>query len=115
MIHTVNHNVTGDNGTQRNIIIEPVLHQSTDHQLNATGLYKLYKGGNDGEAVLFEIQEIAPEIGESKPLLDDKKNPDYLGQIRFEGEITSKWHYSEGSLSHYEQQQVVEFIQNTNS
>ena len=112
MIHTVNHNVTGDNGTQRNIIIEPVLHQSTGHRLNATGLYKLYKG-DDGEAILFEIQEIAPEIGESKPLLDDKKNPDYLGQIRFEND--SKWHYSEGPLSDYEQQQVVEFIQNTNS
>lgn len=115
MIHTVNHNVTGDNGAQRNIIIEPVLHQSTNHELNATGLYKLYKGGTDGEAILFEIQEIAPEIGESKPLLDDNKNPDYLGQIRFDGSIASKWHYSEGPLSHYEQQQVVEFIQNTNS
>ncbi|QTE38227.1 hypothetical protein J3L18_03905 [Mucilaginibacter gossypii] len=114
MIHTVNHNVTGDNGTQRNIIIEPVLHQSTNHELNATGLYKLYKGGADGEATLFEIQEIAPEIGESKPLLDDNKNPDYLGQIRFEGDVTSKWHYSEGTLSNNEQQQVVEFIQNTN-
>lgn len=114
MIHTVNHNVTSDNGTQRNIIIEPVLHQSINHELNATGLYKLYKGGADGEATLFEIQEIAPEIGESKPLLDDNKNPDYLGQIRFEGDVTSKWHYSEGTLSDYEQQQVVDFIQNTN-
>ncbi len=113
MIHTVN-NVTGDNGTQRNIIIEPVLHQSANHELNSTGLYKLYKGGADGEAILFEVQEIAPEIGESKPLLDDKKNPDYLGQIQFEGDVTSKWHYSEGTLSDYEQQQVVDFIQNTN-
>jgi hypothetical protein len=115
MIHTVNHNVTGDNGTQRNIIIEPVLHQTANHELNTTGLYKLYKGGNDGEAILFEIQEIAPEIGESKPQLDDKKNPDYLGQIQFEGNSTSVWHYSEGILSKYEQEQIVEFIQNTNS
>ena len=115
MIHTVNHSVTGDNGTQRNIIIEPVLHQSAQHQLNGTGLYKLYKGGDEGEVTLFEIQAIAPEIGESAPLLDDKKNPDYLGQIQFNGDTNSAWDYSEGVLSSYEQQQVVEFIQNTNS
>jgi hypothetical protein len=113
MIHTVNHSVTNDNGTQQNIIIEPVLHQSADHELNGTGLYKLYKGGSEGEATLFELQPIAPEIGDSVPLLDDKKNPDYLGQIQFTD--GSKWHYSEGVLSSYEQQQVVEFIQNTNS
>jgi hypothetical protein len=111
MIHTVNHNVTGDNGVHRNIIIEPVLHQSVNHELNATGLYKLYNGNADGEAILFEIQEIAPEIGESKPLLDDKRNPDYLGQILFDAD--SNWHYSEGLLSPDEQQQVVDFIQNT--
>ena len=115
MIHTVNHSVTNDNGVQHNIIIEPVLSQSAGHELHSSGLYKLYKGGDEGEATLFEIQEIAPEIGESKPLLDDKKNPDYLGQIQFNGDSNSKWHYSEGVLSAYEQQQVVEFILNTNS
>jgi hypothetical protein len=113
MTHTVNHIITGNNGTQRNIIIEPVLHQSLNHELNATGLYKLYNGSADGEAILFEIQEIAPEIGESKPLLDDKKNPDYLGQILFDSDAVSKWQYSEGHLSPDEQQQVVDFIQNT--
>ncbi|AYL95616.1 hypothetical protein [Mucilaginibacter celer] len=113
MIHTVNHSVTNDNGVQQNIIIEPVLHQSAGHELNSTGLYKLYKGGSEGEVTLFELQPIAPEIGESVPLLDDKKNPDYLGQIQFNN--NSEWQYSEGVLSVYEQQQVVEFIKNTNS
>lgn len=115
MIHTVNHNVTDDSGSQRKIIIEPVLHQTANHQLTGNGLYKLYKGGAEGEAALFEIQEIAPEIGESKPLLDDKKNPDYLGQIQFEGNNSSEWLYSEGVLSAYEQQQVVDFIQSTSN
>lgn len=113
MIQTVNHNVTDDNGVQHNVIIEPVLHQSTDQQLSGTGLYKLYKGGDEAETTLFEVQPIAPEIGENIQPLDDKKNPDYLGQIQFNG--GSAWQYSEGVLSDYQQQQVVEFIQNTNS
>ncbi|MEO3404809.1 hypothetical protein AAFN85_12960 [Mucilaginibacter sp. CAU 1740] len=115
MIHTVNHSVTNNNGSQQNIIIEPVLHQSASHELNSTGLYKLYKAGDKGEAILFEIQPIAPEIGESAPLVDDKKNPVYLGQISFKGDKHSEWHYSEGGLSVDEQQQLVDFIQNTNN
>ena len=115
MIHTVNHNVTTAEGAQRNIIIEPVLTHTSSTDLEVTGLYKLYKGGDIAEATLFEVQNIAPEIGESIPLLDDKNNPDYLGQIEFKHDDNPvDWYYSEGILSLYEQRQVVEFIRNTN-
>lgn len=113
MINTINHHVTDNNGVQHHVIIEPVLHQLTYNQLMDTGLYKLYKGGDEAETTIFEVQPIAPEIGENVQPLDDNKNPDYLGQIRFTGD--SDWHYSEGFLSVYEQEQLVEFIRSANS
>lgn len=110
MIRTVSHSVKKDDGIERNIIIEPVLTQSASNGLDFTGVYTLYKDSNAGEYHLLDIQEIAPEIGESKPLLDDKKNPDFLGRIVFKGD-SSNWEYTGGTLSANEQQQLITYIQ----
>jgi hypothetical protein len=111
MTNTVNYYIKKDNGTTINIIIEPVLTQAANNHLNFTGVYALYKGNDHGEARLLEMQEIAPEIGESYPLVDDAKNPDFLGRLTYNSNKL-KWEYTGGSLSPSEQHQIVEFIQN---
>ncbi|MGF7037370.1 hypothetical protein [Mucilaginibacter lappiensis] len=114
MTRTISQSIKKDNGTTRNIIIEPVMTQSANDKLDLTGIYTLYKDTDKQKMDLLEIQEIAPEIGESKPLLDDKNNPDFLGQIIFKND-GSEWQYIKGSLSINELEQIVSFIQNTHS
>ena len=110
MTNTVNHYIKKDDGTTINIIIEPVLTQAANNHLNFTGVYAIYKGNDHGDVHLLEIQEIAPEIGESYPLIDNAKNPDFLGRLTYNNSKL-KWEYTGGSLSANEQHQIVEFIQ----
>jgi hypothetical protein len=112
MPHTVSYNINTDNGTTRNIIIEPVQTQAANNHLDFTGVYAIYNGNNHGEAHLLELQEIAPEIGDSLPLLDDIKNPDFLGRLTYNND-TSKWEYTGGPLSAAEQDQIIAFIQSS--
>ncbi|MDN5288932.1 MAG: hypothetical protein JWR38_5206 [Mucilaginibacter sp.] len=109
MNRTISHNVKKDDGTTRNVIIEPVLAQSTNDQLSFTGVYTLYKDNHKKGTNLLDIQEIAPEIGDSNPLLDDKSNPDFLGQLTFKDD-GSEWQYVKGSLPTGELEQIVSFI-----
>jgi hypothetical protein len=112
MIRIVSHSIKKQNGASINIIIEPVLSQAVNNELNFTGVYTLYKDTDKKETDLLDIQEIAPEIGESKPMVDDKNNPGFLGRITFEND-DSEWHYSGGKLPAYEQEQIVAFIKNS--
>ncbi|SDD22657.1 hypothetical protein SAMN05216464_101131 [Mucilaginibacter pineti] len=110
MIRTVSHSIKKDNGTATNIIIEPVLTQSASNGLDFTGVYTLYKDTDAHEYHLLDIQEIAPEIGDSLPLVDDKKNPDFLGRIVIKGD-NSNWEYTGGTLTPDEQSQLISYIQ----
>ncbi|WP_184549185.1 hypothetical protein [Mucilaginibacter sp. FT3.2] len=110
MPHTVSRYINTDDGTTRNILIEPVLTQASNSHLEFTGVYTIYKGNDHGEAHLLELQEIAPEIGESLPLTEDVRNPDFLGRLTYNNQ-RSKWEYTGGKLSAKEQGQIVEFIQ----
>jgi hypothetical protein len=110
MTRTISYSIKKDDGTVKNIIIEPVLTQSANNELNTTGVYTLYKDTDQKETDLLDIQEIAPEIGESKPLIDDKNNPGFLGQLTFKSDDT-EWQYTKGSLPANELDQIVAFIQ----
>lgn len=110
MTNTVNYYIKKDNGAALNIIIEPVLTQAANNHRDFTGVYALYKGNDHGEAQLLELQDIAPEIGDSLPLLDNVKNPDFLGRLTYNA-IKLKWEYTGGTLSAKEQEQIVAFIQ----
>jgi len=112
MPRTVSYQINNDNGNPINIIIEPVQTQAANNRLDFTGVYTLYKGDGHGEVHLLEIQEIAPEIGDSLPLADDVMNPDFLGRFTYNNN-KSKWEYTGGPLSVNEQAQVVAFIQST--
>lgn len=112
MNSTISHNVRKDDGTTRNVIIEPVLALSANDQLNFTGVYTLYKDTHKKGSDLLAIQEIAPEIGESRPLLDDKNNPDFLGQLIFKNDAR-EWQYAKGSLPVNELEQIVSFIKDS--
>ncbi|MDN3548082.1 hypothetical protein [Mucilaginibacter aquaedulcis] len=112
MIRIVSHSIKKENGANINVIIEPVLSQAVNNELNFTGVYTLYKDSEKKGTDLLDIQEIAPEIGESKPLIDDKYNPGFLGRITFEND-DSEWHYSGGKLPPFEQEQIVAFIKNS--
>ncbi len=110
MPRTVSYNINTDQNKTLNVIIEPIQTQSKNNHLDFTGVYAIYKGNDHGEAHLIELQEIAPEIGDSLPLLDDVKNPDFLGRLTYNSS-KSKWEYTGGSLSSAEQEQVISFIQ----
>jgi hypothetical protein len=112
MNRIISHNIKKDDGSTRSVIIEPVLALSTNDQLSFTGVYALYVDTHKKSSNLLDIQEIAPEIGESKPLLDDKNNPDFLGQLTFKDE-DSEWQYTKGSLPVDELEQIVSFIKNS--
>ncbi|WP_183559348.1 hypothetical protein [Mucilaginibacter sp. SP1R1] len=114
MTRTVSYSIKKDTGSIINIIIEPVLTQSDHGTLSFTGVYTLYKDTDKKDKDLLDIQEIAPEIGESKPLLDDKNNPDFAGQLTL-NTAGSEWIYTSGDkgvvLSVNEQKQIIAFIE----
>ncbi|WDF80465.1 hypothetical protein ACFGVS_07075 [Mucilaginibacter sp. AW1-7] len=112
MPRTVSYQINKDNGSPISIIIEPVQTQSSNNSLDFTGVYALYKGDSHGVAHLLELQEIAPEIGDSLPLVEDVLNPAFLGRLTYDNNKL-KWDYTGGPLSANEQAQVVAFIQST--
>jgi len=89
-------------GSLRNIIIEPIL----EHNLADNGTYKIYKTSIDNQSVLF-TEEL--EIDESRPVLADGDNPDYLGIIKFPQ--TGPWEYEGDLLTNGEQQQIISILQ----
>jgi len=113
MPHTVSYNISRNDGTTRSVLIEPVLTQSKDNNVDFTGVYTIYEGNEQGAAHLLEIQAIAPEVGESLPLLDDNRNPEFLGRVIF-NKNASRWEYTGGALSDSEQNQVIQFVQSGN-
>ncbi|GAA4333044.1 hypothetical protein GCM10023149_39590 [Mucilaginibacter gynuensis] len=107
MINPVTFTVISPDGSERKLIIEPVIERSAGEQVHATGVYKLYKSAFDDKTILFTEPL---EIGKENNDLADASNPDYLGKITTES--NAKWHYEGDLLSHEEQQQVVDYIAN---
>jgi class 3 adenylate cyclase len=91
MINPVQTTIPQPDGTDRQVIIEPLLHKDSDRCLQPTGVYKIYKDAFGDETHLFT--ELA-EFGEVNDDLPDEQNPDYLGKFVFSG----------GSVQHFEGQ-----------
>ena len=104
MINPVYFNIEHEDGSKRNIIIEPVLEKSGSG-VTATGSYKIYKNSVDNQSNLFTEKL---EIDEKNDDLPDENNPDYLGI--FSIGVKGKWHYEGSLLNAGEQAQVVGYI-----
>lgn len=94
-----------EDGTKRNIIIEPVLEKNGKKGLHNTGTYRIYKDAFGDESTLFTepLETIEPNIR-----IPDNINPDYLGEIVFDGQ--SRWAYHGDLLSLDEQKQAATYI-----
>jgi len=94
---------TGD-GSKRNIIIEPILAKD-NKGFHPTGIYKIFKDAFGDESNLFTEPL---ETATTNNNLADYLNPDYLGEITFDG--LSHWAYQSGMLSVDEQKQIANAI-----
>jgi hypothetical protein len=104
MINPVYFDIEHEDGSKRNIIIEPVL-KKTSSGVTATGSYKIYKNSVDNQSSLFTEKL---EIDEKNDDLPDENNPDFLGIFSIDAK--GKWHYEGSLLSVKEQKQVVAYI-----
>ena len=106
MINPVQTSITQPDGTDRFLIIEPVLEKERDRGLHATGMYKIYKDAFGDETHLFTEPA---ELNADSNHLPDEANPDYLGTLRVfdNGEIA----YTGDLLSIPEQRELAEIIQ----
>lgn len=104
MINPVYFNVEHEDGSKRNIIIEPVL-EKTAKGIIATGSYKIYKNSIDNQSSLFTERL---EIDEKNDDLPDENNPDFLGIFSIDQQ--GKWHYEGSLLNAGEQRQVAVYI-----
>lgn len=105
MLNPVNIKVMKDDGTDRAVLIEPVLTQQPDGLKN-TGVYKIYKTDDDET---FFTEPLLIDAGAPTP--DVSINPDYLGDITFSA---GNWNYNGNMLTTTEQQQVADHIKNSN-
>ncbi len=92
-----------DDGTERVIIIEPVLVKEAS-ELKNTCAYKIYKSDDDES---FFTEPLLMDSSSSN--LADGDNPDYLGTLTLNA---GKWSYEGSLLSRAEQQQVAQYIIN---
>ena len=106
MINPVQTTIPQPDGTDRQVIIEPVLQKDGDWHLQPTGVYKIYKDAFGDETHLFTEPA---EFGEVNDDLTDEHNPDYLGKFVFSG--GSVQHYEGQVLSVAEQAYLAVFIE----
>ena len=104
MINPVYFDIEHEDGSKRNIIIEPVL-KKAGGGITATGSYKIYKNSVDNQSSLFTEKL---EIDEKNDELPDENNPDFLGI--FSTDAQGKWHYQGSLLNAAEQGQVAGYI-----
>jgi hypothetical protein len=91
MMNPVQTTIPQPDGSDRYVIIEPVLEKEGPRGLRSTGEFKIYKDAFGDETHLFT--ESAESDGPADDLPDDQ-NPDYLGKFFFEG----------GCVQHFEGQ-----------
>jgi hypothetical protein len=91
MINPIQIRVPQADGSDRYVIIEPILENDAKQSLRSTGVFKIYKDAS-GDETHF-LTESMQSDGSALALPDDK-NPDYLGEFVFE----------EGSVKHFDGQ-----------
>ncbi|ASU33703.1 hypothetical protein [Mucilaginibacter xinganensis] len=104
MINPLQISLVQTDGTERKIIIEPVL-EKNEKGLHPNGTYKIYKDSFGDESALF-TEPLETTI--TNNVLPDDDNPDYLGKIVFDDQ--SAWIYTGDLLSPEEQTQAAGFI-----
>ena len=106
MINSVQISIPQEDGSDRYVIIEPVLEKDGESGLRSTGVYKIYKDAFGDETHLFteplEIDEVNNDF-------TDEANPDYLGKLVFEnGELN---HFDGSILTLAEQAYLATYIE----
>ncbi|MBE9583861.1 hypothetical protein IM792_05330 [Mucilaginibacter sp. JRF] len=104
MINPATFNTYTEDGSERKLIIEPVLKRDNDGELADTRVYRLLKNSYDNDSLLFTEPL---ETTESNIHISDNNNPDFLGKIIF---ADGSWIFEGDLLSEHEQQQLVGFI-----
>lgn len=106
MINPVQTSIPQEDGSDRYVIIEPILEKDGEHGLRSAGVFNIYKDAFGDESHLFA----EPGEGEKHDELPDDQNPDYLGKLVFEnGDLQ---HFEGGVLSLAEQAYLAVFIEN---
>jgi len=94
MINPVQTTIPQPDGSDRYVIIEPILEKDTEQRWCSTGVFKIFKDAFADETELItELRESNEENND----LPDEQNPDYLGKFvfkdgsveRFEGTVLS--------------------------
>ncbi|WP_154402521.1 hypothetical protein [Mucilaginibacter endophyticus] len=81
MMNPVQTSIPQPDGSDRYVLIEPILEKDGEHGLRSTGVFKIYKDAFGDETHLFtEPTESDGAISD----LPDWQNPDYLGKFLFE-------------------------------
>jgi hypothetical protein len=104
MIKPAQLTLTKNDGTTRNIIIEPILVEH-NKALRDTRTYKIFKDAFGEESALFTEPL---EIDEQNDDLANSINPDFLGKIIVKD--ISDWNYEGDLLSAAEQKQAAKYI-----
>lgn len=106
MINPVQTSIPQTDGSDRYVIIEPVLEKDGEQCLRSTGVFKVYKDAVGEETHLFTEPA---ELDEARDDLPDEQNPDYLGHFVFEN--GSVKHFAGRVLSIAEQAYLAVFIE----
>jgi hypothetical protein len=106
MINPVQTTIPQPDGSDRYVIIEPVLEKEGARGLRSTGVFKIYKDAFGDETHLFT--EPAEREGPADEL-PDELNPDYLGKFVFQDGSVN--HFEGGVLSLAEQAYLAVFIE----
>lgn len=106
MMNPVQTSIPQADGSDRYVIIEPVLEKDGEKGLRATGVFKVYKDAFGDETHLFTEPAESDEPADDLP---DEQNPDYLGRFVFEN--GSLQHFEGQVLSHAEQAYLAVFIE----
>lgn len=106
MINPVQTSIPQPDGSDRYVIIEPILEKEGEHGLRSTGVFKIYKDAFGDETHLFTEPMESDGPADDLP---DEQNPDYLGKFIFEG--GSVQHCEGQALSVAEQAYLAVFIE----
>ena len=106
MINPVQTTIPQPDGSDRQVIIEPIREREGEHGLRRTGVFKIYKDAFGDETHLFTEPA---ELDEARDDLPDEQNPDYPGKFVFEG--CDLQHFEGGVLSLAEQAYLAVFIE----
>jgi hypothetical protein len=106
MMNRVQTTITQADGSDRQVIIEPVSVRDDEGRLRSSGVFKIYKDAFGDQTHLFT----EPAGGAGSVIdLPDEQNPDYLGKFVFEN--GSVQHFEGAVLSLAEQAYLAVFIE----